>query len=437
MKYLLILLIILLQILRVIQAVATLQNYITWSDPVLDAYIIDELFGKYVGVFEDALHSSEMTFEPDFREDILNATRHQQSGGFVTRNYVKQMQNSKVIKSLKGVVKILYKAENIYISDLYARIVERGDFHSSTQYCRNSKSTILAIVFLNKDMKKNDYGDVALYNESDEIAKSVYPRSGRVLFVRCNSKIKLNPPSLGDEKRFYMTLIEFTTEKVLLKRSAESKQSCTEYLSYVLPKSIIESLYQPIDPTKYLTRTFNSSHNNKVLIFDDVFPKELVTSLFDFVINKAAYTEQEIEIDSEDNVRWILGLYEPLFIEGPIWAVLKQLLQYATGVDTYHPYDVSVNHIRRTDSTTIHKDCNPLDNEFTNLIYLNPDWSESLYGETIYLDDNDEFIGAVAPRFGRLVVFEGQISHSARPPSPNIHGRKLLFNPLNTSIALI
>ena len=128
------LLIILLQILRVIQAVATLQNYITWSDPVLDAYIIDKLFGKYVGVFEDALHSSEMTFEPDFREDILNATRHQQSGGFVTRNYVKQMQNSKVIKLLKRVVKILYKAENIYISDLYARIVERGDFHSSTQY---------------------------------------------------------------------------------------------------------------------------------------------------------------------------------------------------------------------------------------------------------------------------------------------------------------
>ena len=423
MKYLLVLFIILLETPRIAQALTTLQNYITWSDPVLDAYIVDELFGTYVEDFKDALHSSEMTFEPDFREDILNATRHQQSGGFVTRNYVEQLQNSKLTKSLKGVVKILYKAENVYISDLNSRIVERGDFHSSNQYCRDSKSAVLAIIFLNKDMKKNDYGDVALYNEIDEIEKSVYPRSGRVLFLRCYVKIKLNPPSLGEEKRSYMTLIEFTTEKVPLKKAVESKQSSTEYLNYVLPKSIIESLYQPIDPTKYLTRTFLSSQNNKVLIFDDIFPKELVTSLFDFVINKAAYMEQEIEIDSEDNVRWILGLDEPLFMEGPIWAVLKQLLQYVSGVDTYHPYDISVNHIRRTDSTIIHKDCNSIDSEFTNLIYLNPDWSDSLYGETIYLDDNDEFIGAVVPRFGRLVVFEGQIPHSARPPSPKIHGR--------------
>ena len=423
MKYLLVLFIILLETPRIAQALTTLQNYITWSDPVLDAYIVDELYGTYVEDFKDALHSSEMTFEPDFREDILNATRHQQSGGFVTRNYVEQLQNSKLTKSLKGVVKILYKAENVYISDLNSRIVERGDFHSSNQYCRHSKSAVLAIIFLNKDMKKNDYGDVALYNEIDEIEKSVYPRSGRVLFLRCYVKIKLNPPSLGEEKRSYMTLIEFTTEKVPLKKAVESKQSSTEYLNYVLPKSIIESLYQPIDPTKYLTRTFLSSQNNKVLIFDDIFPKELVTSLFDFVINKAAYMEQEIEIDSEDNVRWILGLDEPLFMEGPIWAVLKQLLQYVSGVDTYHPYDISVNHIRRTDSTIIHKDCNSIDSEFTNLIYLNPDWSDSLYGETIYLDDNDEFIGAVVPRFGRLVVFEGQIPHSARPPSPKIHGR--------------
>ena len=422
MKYLLVLLIILLQIPKVVQALATLQNYITWIDPALDTYIIDELFGTYVGVLKDALHSSEMTFEPDFRKDILNATHHQQNGGFVTRNYVEQLKNSKLIKSLKGVVKILYKLENVYISDLNSRIVERGDFHSSTQYCQNSKSAVLAIIFLNKDVKKNDYGDVALYNETDEITKSVYPRSGRVLFVRCNIKIKLNPPSLGEEKRSYMTLIEFTTEKVLLKRAVESKQSSTEYLNDALPKSVIEALYQPIDPTKYLTRTFLSSQNNKVLIFDDIFPKELVASLFDFVINKAAYTEQEIETDSEDNVRWILGLDEPLFMKGPIWAVLKQLLQYASGLDTYHPYDISVNHIRRTDSTIIHTDCNALDSEFTNLIYLNPDWSDSLYGETIYLDDNDEFIGAVVPRFGRLVVFEGRIPHSARPPSPNIHG---------------
>ena len=62
MKYLLVLLIILLQIPKVVQALATLQNYITWSDPALDTYIIDELFGTYVGVLKDVLHSSEMTF---------------------------------------------------------------------------------------------------------------------------------------------------------------------------------------------------------------------------------------------------------------------------------------------------------------------------------------------------------------------------------------
>ena len=132
--------------------------------------------------------------------------------------------------------------------------------------------------------------------------------------------------------------------------------------------------------------------------------------------------EEEIDLTSEDNVRWILGFQDLKFVDGPVWALMKQVLTYIAGSNTFTPYDLSCNHIRRSDSTTIHKDCTIHEKEYTNLIYLNKKWNSDLHGETIFLDGND-FVAAVLPKFGRLVVFEGSIDHSARPPSPNIHGK--------------
>ena len=94
-----------------------------------------------------------------------------------------------------------------------------------------------------------------------------------------------------------------------------------------------------------------------------------------------------------------------------------------SGRDTFHPYDMTVNHIRRTDVTIIHEDCDKDgDVEYTNLIYLNPNWNPDNHGETIFLQE-DDFLTAITPKFGRYVIFDGRIGHSARPSSLDMSGK--------------
>jgi Rps23 Pro-64 3,4-dihydroxylase Tpa1-like proline 4-hydroxylase len=51
----------------------------------------------------------------------------------------------------------------------------------------------------------------------------------------------------------------------------------------------------------------------------------------------------------------------------------------------------------------------------TSILYLNKDWEENWQGETMFYDQ--EIAYAVLPKYGRLVIFDGDISHAARPPS--------------------
>lgn len=52
----------------------------------------------------------------------------------------------------------------------------------------------------------------------------------------------------------------------------------------------------------------------------------------------------------------------------------------------------------------------------TYLIYLNPFWKIDWAGETIFIGDDDEIITSVAPKPGRVIKFQSNILHCARPP---------------------
>ena len=73
------------------------------------------------------------------------------------------------------------------------------------------------------------------------------------------------------------------------------------------------------------------------------------------------------------------------------------------------------------------------------MLYLNPDWKENDYGETVFFDlvnsaaevnqgdEEYEIVAVVRPHYGRIVVFRGIIPHSARPPSPGFKGARYTF----------
>ena len=54
----------------------------------------------------------------------------------------------------------------------------------------------------------------------------------------------------------------------------------------------------------------------------------------------------------------------------------------------------------------------------TVLYYANHSWEFNWGGETLFLNEQgSEIVAAVIPKPGRIVIFDGNIGHSARPPS--------------------
>uniref|UniRef100_H2YI77 Prolyl 4-hydroxylase alpha subunit Fe(2+) 2OG dioxygenase domain-containing protein n=1 Tax=Ciona savignyi TaxID=51511 RepID=H2YI77_CIOSA len=130
------------------------------------------------------------------------------------------------------------------------------------------------------------------------------------------------------------------------------------------------------------------------------------------------------------------------FIFSGMWPRLQQLLKFVTNETEWYPYDVALNYVRTADHTRIHPDAEKHQEEFTLLLYLSEGLTPSNFGETNWVvmkkDDGIlsyigpggevyETIAAVAPKFGRMVIFKNNIEHSAHPPSTSYFGGRYSF----------
>jgi SM-20-related protein len=64
-----------------------------------------------------------------------------------------------------------------------------------------------------------------------------------------------------------------------------------------------------------------------------------------------------------------------------------------------------------------HTDCRPEQIVVTALWYLCTQWDVEWGGETLFFDETGDAVFATTPRPGRLVLFDGAITHVGRPPT--------------------
>jgi hypothetical protein len=91
-------------------------------------------------------------------------------------------------------------------------------------------------------------------------------------------------------------------------------------------------------------------------------------------------------------------------------------------------YSAYINVLRAGDSPGIHCDAPYFEPQNkTVILYLNPEWNPEWGGETIFFDDDLDAKFLVQPRPGRVVMFDGRIPHTGRPPTPKYgHNRYIL-----------
>ena len=113
---------------------------------------------------------------------------------------------------------------------------------------------------------------------------------------------------------------------------------------------------------------------------------------------------------------WIVYILK--LLRGIAYLLIFQAAKFASGSSEWFPYQVRSNLIRNTDHNRLHLDVNhEKEKEWTFLLYLTPNWTRNYYGETIYFErnsDDTDVIAVVRPRYGRAVIFQGNVSTTAR-----------------------
>jgi SM-20-related protein len=104
------------------------------------------------------------------------------------------------------------------------------------------------------------------------------------------------------------------------------------------------------------------------------------------------------------------------------WASTAKAVKSIFPDDKWKAYRAYVNYGGFGDAMFSHHDSTV--KEITCLWYMVPQWHIDWGGETVFYDKNEEIALACVPKPGRLVVFDGRIKHSGRPPNRNcLHSR--------------
>ncbi|XP_068738920.1 uncharacterized protein [Montipora capricornis] len=335
----------------------------------------------------------------------------------------------------KAVTDAAQSKDVFYPYKVRAKLVRRGDFTKLFTDANRTDDEYSAFLFLVPRWRKNDYGELYLFDEDNEILAGAVPKPGRLVLWESSISYLPRPPSIAYKKGQLILHVQFTKSKQKMlaghrERIASRKERKNAYDSGFVGSDKPAPL--DIDVGKHKVAEHLSTQGKRILVFDDLFDKEDLDKLrvFIFMHGTYYYDDSDEGDNDSDNVQWIAGFEINDYIKSRLWNIMQQTLKHVTGRDKWFPYDISCNLIRSADHTRIHQDCEEHEDEWTYLIYLTPNWTKNDYGETAFYETmthDNEIITEVRPKYGRAVVFQGIIPHSARPPSTNQSHARLTF----------
>jgi len=155
-----------------------------------------------------------------------------------------------------------------------------------------------------------------------------------------------------------------------------------------------------------------------IKVYDSVFPDELIVEGYYHFEN---YKDWSYLADSPQYQNATLGKTFTEEFEPIAYKFIEYLDRKEFGKCLYNCFSFG-------DSPRSHIDSHSKDG-LTYLIYLNPYWDVNMGGETVFISDDGEIIQSITPRPGRLIKFQSNILHLARPPvrQANVNRYSLVF----------
>lgn len=185
------------------------------------------------------------------------------------------------------------------------------------------------------------------------------------------------------------------------------------------------------------TRRLTVSNKN-IVVLDNADLGEEFNDFHEYIFKAASFTlsqSDSYEALNEVGPYWAFSIKPDTFSSGELGQIILELVKKHFKDADWKYCKVHVNALQYGDAGFVHTDGNFLEGHTLNataLIYLNSEWKADFSGETIFFNDDLDAECAVSPKFKRVVIFDGEIQHSARPPSKNcIFRRKVLVAKLS------
>ena len=335
----------------------------------------------------------------------------------------------RAVKHFKG----QHDGDDYQIYQATAKLVRRSQVPKSSIDAEASEGDVSAILYLIGNWKKNDYGDIIFYDNDQEIVCAVHPVMFRMVMFDSSIEHVYKPPSIDNGIAIKTIQVKLTKSVSKVNdaiaqwktRSKDRIRSRRATLDLLIP-----SVSKVIDVEKHITRRFVGPNGRKIFVLDNLFSHDDLEKLRQIVNYKSYFFTDRFD-DGSDGVAWVASFSIQGFIKSHLWDIHRQVVNHVGSRQSYFPYDVSCNLVQNNDNTRLHDDCIQIADQWTMVTYLNPNWTAQSGGETAFFikkgHDNNDYFAEVRPRYGRSVIFQGMIYHSARPPTNSFDGIRYSF----------
>lgn len=343
------------------------------------------------------------------------------------------LKATSIAKRLESVVQSIHaKSKNSSVkfdlNEVYAALIRRGDRTNLVAECNKGEDSYHVALFANVVWRKNAYGELLLYDDDGEILTSVRPKFGRIVVWHSSIEYIFRPPSIAQLSTECIIVMHFGADTDI---NARKQQHYKKFVDEIRrPPTLLSWVEkhknkpaEALDLDKHLTLYKKNKKNHFVAVFDGLFSEASLSTIRAWTIKYGLYFFDGSLDLSSDNVQWIAGMNVHDFIETDFWPIIRKVAAYVSNTSDWYPYDVACNLIRSYDHTRFHLDTSDsYEKEMTFLLYLSPNWTAVDYGETAFMETNNdlkynEYVADVVPTFGRAVIFDGNFPHSAHPPS--------------------
>ena len=165
----------------------------------------------------------------------------------------------------------------------------------------------------------------------------------------------------------------------------------------------------------------------EVAVFDALLPGTDIARYVE-LLRRAPFTRTEMaRPDTAEYRHWVSEMALAGMMQLPLWPATDAAVRAMRPDRRYRPYRAYTNYAAYGDMLFTHTDCLPDQDELTALWFLCETWDPEWGGETLFFDSQVDAQAVVAPRPGRLVIFDAAIRHAGKPPNRICYAPRFTF----------